>query len=201
MAPDVADRARDARGAWYSQPVGFLDVAHRQPPAAPDRVEPPGEVRGQPRHVLAVVHAGRLEEHDVLEPPSCCSRARSARRRRTSAAATSRTANGSVPTNAASSGVAVSQNTVTSIGRSADPAAHHLEQRLRELVGAARVVQHHGHAAALPPAAAALERRTGPSTFSASCRPERPPRTGRRAPAADPAACRGGRAARTRPSA
>ena len=67
MAAGVADGAQHTVLPIF-EPVRLLDVAHRQAPAAPDRVEPSRQVRGQPRDVFAAVHAGRLEQQDVLEP-------------------------------------------------------------------------------------------------------------------------------------
>ena len=131
-------------------------------------------------------------------PPCCSSVAQRARLPSARAAATSRTANGSVADERRVERRRPSRRTPSRrVGRSADPAAHHLEERLRELVGAARVVQHDGDAAAClrPLQHRAHERRRAPSRVVPAR--SRPPRSARRARAADPAACRAGRAART----
>ena len=63
----VADGA-ERRAMPVLQPIRLVDVVHRQPPAAPDRVEPPEtQMRRQAGDVFAVVHPRRLEQHDVVD--------------------------------------------------------------------------------------------------------------------------------------
>ena len=79
--------------------------SRRLPQTASSR--PPVRCEASHGDVLAVVHAGRLEQHDVLEAAVRQRRRKRASSARSASEPTSRTANGSAATNPRSSGSAV----------------------------------------------------------------------------------------------